>query len=113
MTDEELIKQHFKDYHKKGYVFSENWARDYFDRHPTPSMEMDTEYSNETDSGNFSCGDEAERIYSQPVGALTIYWVQTSTGGASGPYRVINEAIEALGYSPRTLKRRNGWKKYH
>ncbi len=111
MTDEELLEQHFKAYRRKGQSYSEDWVSDYFNRRPYSGM--DIEYSNETDSGNFSCGDEAEIIYSQPVGNLTIYWVQTSTGGPSGPFRVINEAIEALGYSPRTLKRRKGWKTYH
>lgn len=103
-----LVRRHFVIYRNKKDVFSGNWVIDYFDRGDA-TAEMDLEYSNETDSGSYSCGDEAEMIYSQMIDAQRIYWILTSTGGPSGPFLTANEAIEALGYYPRNLKRRKGW----
>jgi hypothetical protein len=111
LTQEELLKKHFATYSRRGQKFSEDWAYDYFDT--KPYSKMDLEYSNETDSGNFACGDEAEYIYSQPLGRRSVYWAFTSSGGPSGPYLHVDEAIASLGYSPAKLKRRKGWKEYH
>lgn len=105
---ENLLRRHFEIYRNKKDVFSGDWVIDYFDRRGA-TAEMDLEYSNETDSGNYSCGEEAEMIYSQMIDAQRIYWILTSTGGPRGPFLTADEAIEALGYYPRNLKRRKGW----
>ena len=104
-----ILKRHFEIYGEEKDKFSDDWALNYFERSGVED-DMNLEYRNETDSGNFSCGDEAELIYSQMIDDLKIYWIQTSSGGASGPFLKANEAIEALGYSPRVLKRRKGWR---
>ena len=103
-----LVKRHFEIYRNKKDVLSGDWVIDYFDRRGA-TAQMDLEYSNETDSGNYSCGDDAEMIYSQMIDEQKIYWIKTSTGGPSGPFLTADEAIKALGYYPRNLKRRKGW----
>lgn len=112
LTQEELLRQHFATYSRRGQKFSEDWTYDYFDS-KSSFNDLDLEYSNKTDSGNFACGDEAEYIYSQPLGRRSVFWALTSSGGPSGPYIHVDEAIESLGYSPPKLKRRKGWKEHH
>jgi hypothetical protein len=112
LTDEELLKKHFAQYSRRGQKFSADWLYEYFNT-KSCYVDLNLEYSNKTDSGNFSCGDEAEHIYSQPLGRRSIYWALTSSGGPSGPYLNVDEAIESIGYSPAILKRRKGWREYH
>jgi hypothetical protein len=111
VDDEDLLRWHFIEYSRPIDKFSEDWFCDYFDR-KSSLWNLETKFSNVTDSGNFACGDEAEYIYSQPLGQRIIYWAMNSSGGHYGPFLDVDEAISALGYTPATLKRRRSWKKY-
>ncbi|MDA9337468.1 hypothetical protein N9Q98_00015 [bacterium] len=81
--------------------FTDDWAIDYFEKY---SDRLDIEHSGETDSGNFSSGDEVEYIYSQRHEDEVFYWIATSSGGPQGPFPEIDAAISALGYDPKTFE---------
>lgn len=61
------------------------------------------EWRNETDSGNFACGDESERLFSMHEDGLSAYFIETSSGGFDGPFATYDEAVAALGYDPATF----------
>ncbi len=108
---EDLLRWHFIEYSCPSDKFSEDWFCDYFNKRSS-FWDLETKFSNVTDSGNFACGDEAEYIYSQPLGQRMIYWAMNSTGGHYGPFLNVDEAISELGYTPAKLKRLRSWKKY-
>lgn len=101
MNEDTLLRRHHELFAEDDEPFTDDWAIDYFEKY---SEQLDIEYSGETDSANFSSGDDAEYIFSESVDGETFYWIATSTGGPQGPFANPDGAISALGYDPKTFE---------
>jgi hypothetical protein len=100
MSNDDFRRIFFERYAEQDETLDEGWFEAFFEEafrsgHPA---EMDIEWDNETDSGNFASGDESERIFSFSDEELVTYWTQSSFNGVQGPFEKYDEAVEALGY---------------
>ena len=101
INKDSLLRRHHELFAEDGEPFTEDWAIHYFEKYRDA---LDIEYRGETHSGNFSSGEEAERIYSQRYEEEVFFWIETSTRGPKGPFTGLDDAISALGYNPKTFK---------
>jgi len=99
-TEEENIKLLFDRYSNKGDLLDDQWYEDFMDNAEKISNSFYIDWSNRTDSENYSNGDELESIYVLREEGLKLYWSRTSTGGFQGPFDNYDDAIIALGYDP-------------
>ncbi|MDB4271774.1 hypothetical protein N9134_01370 [Akkermansiaceae bacterium] len=98
-NSKDFEKLFFKKYATEGDVRNCDWFEEFFEKAYGNGW-INTDWSNETDSGNFVCGDDHEELL-EFDGDLAAYWVRTSCGGLEGPFAGMSEAILALGYDPK------------
>lgn len=99
-TREKNIKLLFERFGDEGKVLDDEWYEDFMDNAESFGNFF-IDWSNTTDSGNYSSGDEHEAIYTFNEEGLNLYWSRTSTGGFQGPFDNYDDAIIALGYDPK------------
>ena len=100
---EKNIKLLFERFGDEGEVLDEEWYEDFMDNARSLSNFFQIDWSNATDSGNYSSGDEHEAIYTLNEEGLNLFWSRTSTGGFQGPFDDYDDAIIALGYDPKNF----------
>jgi hypothetical protein len=98
-NSKDFEKLFFEKYATEGDVQNCDWFEEFFEKAYGNGW-INTDWSNETDSDNFSCGDDYEELL-EFDGELAAYWIRTSCGGLSGPFVDMDEAISALGYNPK------------
>jgi hypothetical protein len=102
MTNDEFRTAFFERYREDGDTCDDEWFDAFFEQalengHP---VDMDIEWENESDSGNFASGDESETLFSFTDSGFTCYWTQSTFSGSQGPFEKYDEAVLALGYDP-------------
>ena len=92
----------FDRYSEEGDAFDDDWFEAFFDRAREDSepVMLFIEWDNETDSGNYSSGDEAETIWLLSDDGFRAFWAESTSRGVQGPFPEVEDAARALGYDP-------------
>lgn len=102
-NEEKNIKLLFERFSNEGDVLDDQWYEDLMNNPSSLGNVFDIDWSNTTDSGNYSSGDEHEAIYTLNKDGLNLCWSQTSSGGFQCPFDHYDDAIIALGYDPKNF----------
>jgi hypothetical protein len=101
----ELRKELFLRYADEGDIYGDEWFDIFFENASENGcpVRIDLEWAYDTDSCNFSSGDDGERIYSLSDNSFRAFWIATSAGGVQGPFSDYDGAVTALGYDPESF----------
>ena len=105
MAPEKFREVLFERFAEKGDVCDNDWFETFVKNareHGDPAW-LDIDWQNETDSGNFSSGDESELLLSLSDKNFEAYWTESTFNGIQGPFEHYDEAVKALGYDPASF----------
>lgn len=105
MTADKFRKILFDRYAEQEDTFGDDWFESFFinaHERGDPAW-IDLEWCNETDSGNFSSGDESEKFFKLSDNGFEAHWTESTFRGLQGPFEDYDEAVKSLGYDPATF----------